>query len=292
MAKEGRVGLGFWDRVILFAAWVVTCGLVYVLGFYVGQGTQERRLGLEDRVVRLPVTAKPPPEGQRPKADSDLTFYDTLGSGDRNAAPSPDVPPAAPRVAPPGPPKAVPAAQPPPPAPRPGAASALPAPVRPAIAKATPVAAAPPAAVATAPSPGSVVATAPSPGAQSVPAALPSAAARPALATVPAAPPAVPREAPVAGAALPLPRSESPPIPAGRGWTVQANPTRSRDEADALYRQLRGRGYDATIVRVLRDGDTWFRVQVGRFATSERATETMQRLREHEGVSHVFVASE
>ena len=33
-------------------------------------------------------------------------------------------------------------------------------------------------------------------------------------------------------------------------------------------------------------------VQVGRFATSVQATEVMQRLREHEGVTHVFVASE
>ena len=80
MAKEGRVGLGIWDRLVLFVAWVVTCGLVYGLGFYVGKGTQERRLGLEERIVRLPVTSKPPAEGQRPKSDSELTFYETLGS--------------------------------------------------------------------------------------------------------------------------------------------------------------------------------------------------------------------
>src|SRR5262249_12503450 len=106
-----------------------------------------------------------------------------------------------------------------------------------------------------------------------------------------------PREATTSGmpgAVAPAPSSLGQPasIPAGHGWTVQANPTRSHDEADALYRQLRGRGYDATVVRVLRDRETWFRVQGRRFATSEQATETMQRLREHEGVSHVFVASE
>ena len=71
-----------------------------------------------------------------------------------------------------------------------------------------------------------------------------------------------------------------------------ANPTRSREEADALLRQLRERGYEAALVRVVRDGDTWYRVQVGRFATAEQASETMHRLREHEGVSHAFVASE
>jgi cell division protein FtsN len=73
---------------------------------------------------------------------------------------------------------------------------------------------------------------------------------------------------------------------------VQANPTRDRAEADALVQRLKSRGYDVTVVRVLRDRDTWYRVQVGRFASAEQATEMMQRLREHEGVSHVFVASE
>ena len=78
MANERRSGFGFWDRLILFTAWVVTCGLVYLLGFYVGKGTQAERLGLEERIVRLPVTSSPPREGQRPKTDGELTFYDKL----------------------------------------------------------------------------------------------------------------------------------------------------------------------------------------------------------------------
>jgi len=45
-------------------------------------------------------------------------------------------------------------------------------------------------------------------------------------------------------------------------------------------------------VRVLRDGDTWYRVLVGHFASAQQATETMQRLRDREGVAHAFVASE
>jgi len=79
---------------------------------------------------------------------------------------------------------------------------------------------------------------------------------------------------------------------ASGGWTVIANPTQNHDEADALMRQLRGRGYDASLVRVARDGGTMYRVVVGRFATSDEASETMHRLREHEGVTHAFVASE
>jgi cell division protein FtsN len=249
MAREARGGLGIGDRLVLLVAWITTCGLVYLLGFYVGKGTQERRLGVEERVVRLPVTSAPPPEGQRAKAKSEFDFYHTLmdkpgterpGAKGRDEAKSP------------------------PPTPVPPVVAAKPAP---------PAAARPAHTTADA---------APKP-----PAGKPSA-------VVPASPPAAPV---VATKAAPVP----PPLPAintataapaAGGWTVLANPTRSRDEADGLTRQLRGKGYDATLVRVLRDGDTWYRVQVGRFTTSDQATEMMHRLREHEGVEHAFVASE
>src|SRR5947207_867184 len=163
MARDGRGGLGLGDRLILLLAWITTCGLVYLLGFYVGKGTQARSLRVEQQVVRLPVTSAPPPEGQRPKTEPEFGFYHKL-MGEQGAERAPD--------------------------------------------------------------------------------------------------------------------------------KVLANPTRSREEADGLAKQLRGRGYDATLVRVVRDGDTWYRVQVGRFTTAEQAEETMHRLREHEGVEHAFVASE
>ena len=283
MAKEGRVGLGLWDRLILFVAWVVTCGLVYVLGFYVGKGAQEHRLGTEERIVRLPVTSKPPAEGQRPKAESGLTFYDTLGAGERDGG-TPGTPPSTvPHVATPAPPPSKVAAVTPPTASVPPAAPPAHAPaVHPAVGTTPPPAAVPARAA-------SVTVPPPAPA----PAAAPVRVAPPLAHDAPPPPPAHPSPPPTTMASAPpthLPAA--PPVPAGRGWTVQANPTRNRDEADALFRQLRGHGYDATIVRVLRDGDAWYRVQVGRFATSGQATETMQRLREHEGVTHVFVASE
>jgi cell division protein FtsN len=250
MAKAGRIGLGLWDRLVLLVAWIVTCGFVYLLGFYVGKGTHERRLGLEERVVRLPVTSQPPPEGQRRAAESDLTFYDTLAAGQSPEHRRPALPEehSTPRPT-------MPSAPPP----------TLPA----------PAAAGPKAAVTVVPPTPAVVPVANPPA----PAAPRPTAAAPEAAPLAAAPPA---RAPAPAAAR----------PAGSGWTVQASPTRSRDEADALLRRLKARGYDVTMVRVLRDGDTWYRVQVGRFATSQQASEVMQRLREHEGVSHVFVASE
>jgi hypothetical protein len=219
MANQTRVGLGFWDRLILLVAWSVTCGMVYVLGFYVGKGTQERHFDVDERIVRLPVTSKPPPEGQRPRAGEELTFYDTLRAGGRGepARPRPPAPAPAPAV---------------PPAPPSDAAPARPE---------------------------------------------PTAGAAPAPAPRPAVPPA--------------PQAQAP-APRGGAWTVQANPTRDRVEAQALLEQLRARGYQAALVRVVRDGDTWYRVSIGRFSSPVQATEVMQRLREREGVSHVFVASE
>jgi len=83
------------------------------------------------------------------------------------------------------------------------------------------------------------------------------------------------------------------PRASGRGgYTVEASPTRSRSEAEQLMATLRRRGYDATLVQVERDGDTWYRLRVGRYASSEQATDTMRKLRDVEGVTHVFVATD
>jgi hypothetical protein len=249
MGKQGRLGLGLWDRLVLFVAWVVTCGLVYLLGFYVGKGT-EVRTGVPDRVVQLPVTSKPPPEGQRPKGESELTFYDRLATGERGESPAPSPPPRTP------PPADKPVAAPSPPA-HPPVATAPAPPARPSGA-----APAPPTAVAKAPAP------------------------------APARPPTPTSVSPTAGTPPPAATAPAPPRSGSGGWTVLASPTRSRAEADDLQRQLRGKGYEATVVRVARDGDTWYRVQIGRFGSAAQASEVVQRLRERDGVSHVFVASE
>src|SRR5262249_37003364 len=105
-------------------------------------------------------------------------------------------------------------------------------------------------------------------------------------------PPVAP--APSAGGVRP-PASATPPAPrtAPHGsFTVEASPTRSRSEAAQLLGQLRRPGYDASLVEVERDGDTWSRLRVGRYATAEQATDAMRRLRDVEGVTHVFVAAE
>ena len=259
MARETRAGLGFWDRLVLFVAWLVTCGLVYLFGFYVGKGTNERGLAFEDRAVSLPVTSKPPLAGQRPKAESEFTFYETLGAGEGPGGRENPAARSGAQV----------------PSPEPG--PARPAPAAPPAGAAIPAGAAPPAATprpAASPPPAAAAAPRPAPPPALPPATAPPPAVTP---TAPATPPAV---APV------------PARPAGGGWTVLANPTRDRAEAESLQRQLRERGYDATLVRIARDGETWYRLQIGRFATAEQANQTMRKLREREGVTHVFVASD
>ena len=251
-------GLRIWDRLILFLAWTVTCGLVYLLGFYVGKGVQAQRVDTEERIVKLPVSSPPPPPGQRPK--SDLTFYDQLAKpADRPALPTPEPAPAPKAPAGTLPPRAAaPSTIPPPPTPPP----TLPAP-RPPTTVPPPRAATPPPTMPPRPM-----------------AATPPPAARPAERVTP--PPTEQRATKV-----------EPPPTSGRGtWSVQAAPTRSRDDAEALLKRLRSKGYDASIVEVPRDGATWYRIRVGRYATAGQATEAMQRLRDQEGVSHVFVASE
>jgi len=265
-------GLRFWDRLILFVAWTVTCGLVYLLGFYVGKGVSEQRLDTEERVVRLPVTAGPPAAGQRPK--SDLTFYDTLAkSADRPASPAPE-----PQPTPKAPTGTLP--------PRAAAPTTIPpAPVTTTLPSRPTTTLPPRAATPPQPTPPRAVPATPTPPPTTPPRAVTE---RP-VAPPPAA--EAPARAERATPVEPPPHVEPPPS-SGRGsWTVQAAPTRSREDADALLRRLRGRGYDASIVSVPRDGATWYRVRVGRYATAGQATDVMQRLRDQEGV-HVFVASE
>ena len=85
-----------------------------------------------------------------------------------------------------------------------------------------------------------------------------------------------------------------PPVVRGGagGWTVEANPTRDKNEAEFLLGRLKNRGYDASLVHVQREGDTWYRLRVGRYGSAEQASEVMRRLRDQEGIPHAFVASE
>lgn len=321
-AATVRPGLRFLDRLILFVAWIVTCGLVYGLGFYTGKGTQERRLGMEERVVRLPVTAAVPPEGQRPKASNEFSFYETLATQRAADGGRPrDVPqeePALPAV--------------PPPATAPAGAAAAAAPVgqqlphpsaspgEPKPAAVASGAAKPPAVPTGAPKPPAGVAAArpalPTPLGAPKPGAAPSPPPRPTTRATAGADGVIPPTPRGARPSAPVPTTPAaatrpgttetgrtaaqpsamvalakPAAPRKPSWTVQASPTRDKQEADRLLGALKARGYDASVVTVRRDGDVWYRLRVGRYASPEQATEAMRKLR-GAGVSHAFVASE
>jgi cell division protein FtsN len=246
MAKAPRARLRFVDQLVLFVAWVVTCGLVYVLGYYVGKGTPEHHAALEEREVRLPVSAPPPAEGQRPKEAKEFpSFYQALPGGAR------------------------------------------------------PIDVARGAAVTAPPATTSTASTTLARATTTVPASGAAAPARPLAptTTVPARVASTSTTSAPRAAAMVVPSASLPPTTLARaatrgGFTVEANPTRSRPEAEELLASLRKRGYDATLVEVRRDGDTWYRLRVGRYATAEQATETMRRLRDSEGVTHAFIATE
>jgi cell division septation protein DedD len=259
MAKTPRATLRLVDRLVLVVAWMATSGVVYVLGYYVGKGTPDHHGAMEERTVRLPVTAPAPPEGQRPKDGKEFpSFYQALPAGERPI----DVARGTPVTAPPqgATPTTVPRGT------------------------TTPTTLAPPRATTPTTIAATRVTTTPT-------ATLPRAATTPTTVVPRTIVPGevtttlVPR--PTAPPATIVPRSAS-----HGGFTVEASPTRSRSEAETLLGTLRRRGYDATMVQVERDGDTWYRLRVGRYATAEQATETMRRLRDVEGVTHVFVASE
>jgi cell division protein FtsN len=225
------------QRVLLLAAWLVSCGFVYVLGVYLGKGLRGGSGEIGPRValpVEITEPSPPPAEAQAP-----LTFYDVLGAHKGG-------PPAA---------ATAPTAQP----------STLTEEKLP-------------------PSGASRVPTAElSPDASKVvgPAAVPV-AAPPQVAVAPSPPVASPTQA--SAPAMPAQAAD------GR-WTVYASPTRDRLAVDHERAALRAKGYPADVVTLRRDGDTWYRVRVGRYATQSQAEEASRRLRS-DGVGHAFVQSE
>jgi septal ring-binding cell division protein DamX len=273
MARGPRPGLGLIDRLVLLAAWLVTCGLVYVLGYYVGRGAPDRQAANEERTVRLPVTSTPPSEGQRPKEAKEFpTFYQALPAGERPidvARGTPVTAPASGSASTAPPPRAV------------RSTTTLPA------AFPTPTTLGRPAVTTTTQARPAATTTLVRPAPTLPPTSTTTLSRPPATLGPPATPPTtVPPNA-----APPVP--PSPPRATGRGgFTVEASPTRSRSEAEHLMVTLRRRGYDATLVEVERDGDTWYRLRVGRYPTAEQATDAMRRLRDVEGMTHVFVAAE
>jgi cell division septation protein DedD len=81
-------------------------------------------------------------------------------------------------------------------------------------------------------------------------------------------------------------------VGSGRSWSVQVNATRDETTANGLVRRLQERGYNAYVVRVGIQGDTWYRVRVGRFPTMEAATAVVVRLKNEERYARAFLVND
>ena len=80
--SQGDFEVSLGGVVVLGTASVVACGIVFLLGIYVGKGIAEQRFENEQRIVRLPASAD-----AKPREDGTLSFYDRLGQTP-NAAPA------------------------------------------------------------------------------------------------------------------------------------------------------------------------------------------------------------
>ena len=250
-----------------------TAGLfvVFLLGIYAGRGLAERRVDEGHQIVRMAI---PPAAEQTPGAEDGLTFYDTLG-GQRPAkgegrAERPAVAPA-PEDVPPAPP------------PHEHAKPAEPAPVA-KPAEPEPTVKGEKVEKAEKSEKVEVAAKAPEPPPQAkrepAPASTPGRAERS---------PSAPSTARVAVALAPTPVTRT----GTKGdWSVQVSATRDPRTADGVLRRLKGKGYDAFILKVRRRGETFYRVRVGHYASLEDAQQVVSRLRREPGVPEAFVASD
>jgi cell division protein FtsN len=78
------------------------------------------------------------------------------------------------------------------------------------------------------------------------------------------------------------PKAEAPKAPAagvGR-YTVQVSAWTSAADAQRAVDRLKQAGFDAYVVEAFVKGRTWYRVRVGRFASTAEAQETIAKLHE------------
>jgi len=259
MGENPRPGPRLVERLILVGVWLMSCAVVYGIGFYTGNRIQERVPASEDRVVRLPVTAQPPPEGQRAKQGDEFTFYDSLvpgahpdaNDGKAKAPAAPDAKAANAKAQPPA--KSGATASSAGPKERVAAGSKLGTSATPKLGAKT----------------ASAVKSGTKSGTKSATTSGTATAAR-------------------AGGTATAKRSP----PKRTAYTVEASPTRSRSEAEAMRANLARRGFDATVQAVPKDGSTWYRLRVGRYASAEQAEQAVRQVRDRGGVSRAYVASQ
>jgi cell division septation protein DedD len=77
MRRIGTVGLGYAQTFVIIFGFLITSGLIFLFGIWVGRDVAERRLVQEERVVSAPILP-PPTANEAAKHDVDQSFYEQL----------------------------------------------------------------------------------------------------------------------------------------------------------------------------------------------------------------------
>jgi cell division septation protein DedD len=76
------------------------------------------------------------------------------------------------------------------------------------------------------------------------------------------------------------------------GWRVQVGATTYPETANDMARELRGLGYDPTVTKVQMNGETLYRVRVGKFGKQGEAVAAVSRFRREGRFSQAYPVSE
>jgi cell division septation protein DedD len=75
MRRIGTAGLGYGQIFLIIFGFLITSGLIFLFGVWVGRDVTERRLAQEERLVRAPIPPPPTPN-EEAKHDVDQSFYE------------------------------------------------------------------------------------------------------------------------------------------------------------------------------------------------------------------------
>ena len=115
---------------------------------------------------------------------------------------------------------------------------------------------------------------------QASPIAHASSAARPSPATVARVRPPAPVRAPAAPDEEEADAESAPPAMPRHPYNIQIEAVMDKSGADEMVLRLKKLGYSAQEMTTTLNGQTWYRVRVGPYATAEAAAAAQERLRE------------
>jgi septal ring-binding cell division protein DamX len=78
----------------------------------------------------------------------------------------------------------------------------------------------------------------------------------------------------------------------GSAWTVQVGASMKKELVVKQVARTTAKGYEAYMVETERDGQTWYRVRVGRFATRAEAEALREILASREGYRRPFITND